>query len=264
MFQVLGVSGQQVACTSMQDLSEPVVKSLKQYLGSICGASRFRQRVLRHGRILEDDERLIEHDSAEVVELQHVVLPFCRTYLDDVRKLMDAIKRRDVRKVEQILQRPQDPNQNEPERSGHSDTEGILEDEDFEYGYEEHAFELPTFLGAACRTGDSDIVRLLIEAHANVDRSFGNEDAPQTPLGIACTLGNTEIVCLLLEAGAYTALRIDGQSLLVASAEHGHCQVASLLVKAGVLPRELLERMAVVRHCPELEQLLPTPTYPKP
>ncbi|CAE7546534.1 RIPK4 [Symbiodinium necroappetens] len=247
----------------MQDLSEPVVKSLKQYLASICGASRFRQRLLRHGSILEDGERLEEHDSAEAVELQHVVLPFCRTSLEDVWELMNAIHRRDVFRVEQILQRPQDPNQNEPERSDH-DTENILEDEDLECHYEEHAFELPTFLGAACRTGDSDIVRLLIEARSNVDRSFGNEDAPQTPLGIACTLGHTEIVCLLLEASAFTALRIDGQSLLVVAAEHGHCQVARLLVKAGVLPRELLERMALVRHCPFLEQLLPSPSYPKP
>ncbi|CAE7270125.1 ANKRD17 [Symbiodinium sp. CCMP2456] len=262
MFQVTGVSGQQVARARIQDLSKPVVKSLKQYLANICGASRFRQRVLRHGSILEDGDGLVEHDSAEAVELQHVVLPFCRTSLADVRELMNAIHRRDVPKVEQILQRPQDPNQNEPERSDH-DTESILEDEDPECEYEEHAFELLTFLGAACRTGDSDIVRLLIEAGANVDRSFGNEDAPQTPLGIACTLGHIEIVCLLLEAGAYTALRIDGQSLLVVAAEHGHCQVASLLVKAGVLPRELLERMALVRHCPELEHLLPL-SYPEP
>ena len=105
--------------------------------------------------------------------------------------------------------------------------------------------------------GDLHIVRLLIEARAKVDRSFGNEDKPQTPLGIACTYGHTEIVRLLLQAGVYTALRIDGHSLLAVAADHGHCGVVRMLLEAGVLPEELLERMAVLRYCPEVEKLLP-------
>ena len=249
MIRVVGVSGEELISTQLRALADPKVKALKQQLESICGASRFRQRLLHGGRILEDSANLTPQ-GAEIVELQHVVLPFSPTSDQHVEELLGAIRCKNLRMVEEILQRPQDPNQNEPSIEGtEADADAL--------GYEEHAFEKLTFLGAACRAGDSDIVRILIEARANVDRCFGNEDAPQTPLGIACTHGYPEIVRVLLEAGAYTSLRIDGQSLLVVAAEYGHCKIVRLLVQAGLLPKELLERMALVRHCPELEQLLP-------
>ncbi|KAH8078183.1 hypothetical protein JL720_9861 [Aureococcus anophagefferens] len=88
-----------------------------------------------------------------------------------------------------------------------------------------------TYLHAACRDNDAQLVQYLIKRNADVNR----ETPGYTPLHVACRNGYLDIVRCLLAAGAKVdaeAFCIDGQlgTPLDVACRHGHCGIAELLL----------------------------------
>ena len=76
-------------------------------------------------------------------------------------------------------------------------------------------------LSYACWSGNLSLVRLLLDAGADVDHSLSDVDAfHHYPLVGACYGGHKEVVELLIEAGANPRYRSD--SPLMAAAKEGH------------------------------------------
>jgi ankyrin repeat protein len=84
-------------------------------------------------------------------------------------------------------------------------------------------------LAASC--GHGHVVRLLVEAGADVESRDGRD---QTPPFLAAMGGNLNIVRLLVEAGADKNARDDDNATpLQKAAERGHANVVQLPVDAG-------------------------------
>ncbi|CAE7228115.1 Kcna7, partial [Symbiodinium natans] len=73
MLRVYSMSGEELCATPAEELTD--VKALKQQLQSACGCSRFRQKLLHQGRVLNDGECL----QGCCIDLDFVLLPFCNT-----------------------------------------------------------------------------------------------------------------------------------------------------------------------------------------
>eukprot|EP00439_Symbiodinium_sp_Y106_P065122 s903_g10.t1 len=163
----------------------------------LCGVSRFRQRLLSGGESLEDDARF-----TVPIDLQLLVLPFCNTTIEEVEDFVDLVAHGQVEEVEQVLQRPQDPN---------------LKPDSY--------FERPIWFAAV--SDKVDVLRLLLEAGAEVGPR-------ERPLLAAAEVGRVEVVRVLLEAGArHEANDPDDNEALCAASEHGHLEVVRLLLGAG-------------------------------
>ena len=116
MLRVFTASGQQALAIEFQDLVEMAcvneepeqhvrVLALKRHLQRLCGQTRFKQRLLVDGRILSDDA-LLEGP----LEAQLIVLPFEASSQDKISQLAHAARDNHLQEMEQLLQRPQDPN----------------------------------------------------------------------------------------------------------------------------------------------------------
>ncbi|OLQ04879.1 Ankyrin-1 [Symbiodinium microadriaticum] len=165
MLHVWKVSGEELAIIPVEELGS--VRSLKQQLQCLCGVPRFRQRLLVDGAALADDVIL---DSP--IHVQLVLLPFADISVEQQPELTIAAAGGLVDNVEDMLQRPWDP------------------DSPF-CGF--------TPLHAAAEHGQSSIARLLLEARADKDKS---DRHGRTPLWLASQDGHVEIVQLLLDCGA--------------------------------------------------------------
>ena len=100
------------------------------------------------------------------------------------------------------------------------------------YGVPTAQTSMPTPRYMAYRGGRLEVVRLLVEKEADVDKA-GNRWSG-TPLPIACQKGHQEIVRLLVEKG----VDIDktgngGRTPLLIACWHGHLAVARLLFEKG-------------------------------
>ena len=196
---VWGISGQEVAHIPREQLS--TVRALKQHLQKLCGCSRFRQRLTHHGTALDDDARL--DSQVEATDVQLVVVPFCETSEGQAYELREEAWADNVVEVERLLQRPQDPNF-------------------------QHDDGTTTNLSMATEMGHLEIVRLLLEAGARIERSAINAF-----VGAACK-GHIEIVRLLLEAGAdKDAWDDDGMTVLAAATAGGQLAIVRLLLDSG-------------------------------
>lgn len=97
----------------------------------------------------------------------------------------------------------------------------------------------PLFIAA--KFGQTETVRALIRAGAEIDTFFDHPDAPYpygTPLHVAAYWGRAEVVGLLLEAGAAPDqydIRV-GTPLQMAL-ENGHTEIGDMLIAAGALTR---------------------------
>ena len=81
-------------------------RTLKVHLQSLCGQPRFQQRLLlSDGQILADDAVL---DGP--AEVQLISLPFSPSSLLQIDQLYFAAREDDIPRMEELLQRPQDPN----------------------------------------------------------------------------------------------------------------------------------------------------------
>ena len=158
-------SGERAASIPMEDLVD--VRSLKQNLGRRCGLPRFRQRLLRNGRVLPEEECL---ESPGDVQL--VLLPFCSVHDEEIRQFIGLSAAGRAAEVEAKLQLPLDPNN--------------------------RANGLSALLSAS-DGGHLHVVQLLLEARADADVA-GNQG--MTPLISASAQGHVDVVRVLLEAGA--------------------------------------------------------------
>ena len=90
------------------EISEPIdVRSLKRRLQETCGWPRFRQQLLRLGVVLNDTATILPDGQAE---LQLFLLPFCEASEEQQHALVQAAADGRESDLEEILQRPQDPN----------------------------------------------------------------------------------------------------------------------------------------------------------
>ena len=138
-------------------------------------------------------------------DLQLILLPFSPSSSEEVQELCDAAERNDITTVEQLLQRPLDPN------------------------LEDHRHRTPLFTAAT--KGSFDVARLLLEAGADKDKGSGSFES--TPLCMATMQGHVEIVRVLLEAKADTERHdTHGRCPAVMAAFYGHLEVMRLLLKA--------------------------------
>jgi hypothetical protein len=88
-----------------------------------------------------------------------------------------------------------------------------------------------TALCAASKIGNIEIVRLLLEAHADIEAKDLNEE---TPLMLACLEGHADVVRILLEANAdVNAKNIKGDTPLIFAADSGDADTVRILLKAG-------------------------------
>jgi ankyrin repeat protein len=95
---------------------------------------------------------------------------------------------------------------------------------------DEASFEGQTPLLAAAATGDTDIVKQLIAAGANVNHADRNG---LTPLMRAAHSGHADVAAMLLNNGAKPDSHTGQLSALVFAAEGGHDAVVRLLIERG-------------------------------
>jgi ankyrin repeat protein len=82
--------------------------------------------------------------------------------------------------------------------------------------------------------GQPEIVRVLIDRGADVDRRAEHEQIRVTPIHAASAGNHTEIVRMLLEAGAdVNATQPGGFTALMAAAQNGNAEMAELLLERG-------------------------------
>ncbi|CAE7232829.1 mask [Symbiodinium natans] len=194
------VSGQEVMAIPVEGLGN--VRALKVQLQGLCGVPRFRQCLIHNGKVLEDS---MLFEAPFRVEL--VLLPFSPASSKQVAQLVDAATHDRVSQVEEILQRPQDPN--------------LLADAHVE-GWRTSA-QAP--LHAAAMYGRVEVARLLLEARADVDQP---DEGNQTPLLLACSRsGEVPVVRLLLQA------RADTSSALLVATREGSTEAVCSILQAG-------------------------------
>ena len=218
VLRVWTASGEEVAAVAAEDLSH--VRALKKELHRLRGMPRFRQRLLHNGSVLEDDARL---DAP--MDVQLVLLPLVQRGQDapDGSELVEAAEFAEVAEVEEILQRPQDPDLLGCASSG----------------------KTVTALYAASEEGEPAVVRLLLEAQADVNLVAKLEGAPQhdAPFVAACCRGHDRVVRLLLEARAepnqtrvyFTVGIRHERTVLQMASEIGDVSVVHALLEAGAV-----------------------------
>ena len=207
--KVIGVSGTTVAELHEDELCSMVdhessVQDLKRFLADRIGYSRFRQRLFSAeiGE-LHDDMCLTPLSSVQLV-----VLNFCAPDEMAAEELLRKCQENRLCEIEQLLQKPQDPN---------------------ERGANEYADVPPIHLAAS--EGHSEAVQLLLEAGADKDAALANG---ATAMLVAADKGHLELVRLLLEAGAEKEAQVDsGRTALYVAARKGHIEVVRLLLEAG-------------------------------
>ena len=206
--EIQALSGATVSQLHEEDLlcmveSGQSVKDLKRLLASRIGYSRFRQRLVSK----ELGELRDDMPVRQLPSLQLVILDFCAPEQAKWEALLLACQNNRVVEVEQLLQKPLDPNRRGPSPQP----------------------EWPMFSAAAL--GYLEVVRMLLEAGA--DMNAENQDR-STALMFAAHNGHLEVVQVLLEAGAdKNAAKQDGATALMLAAEDGHLEVVQLLLEAG-------------------------------
>ena len=165
MLSIWQASGNKLASFPVEEVTN--VCDAKKRLSKLCGASRFRQRLLRDGTILNDNVCL-----TEPADLHLVLLPYCHTTDSHKERVNAAIRRGNSDYVESMLQGPHDP--------------------------EALTTPLSSPMLVASYYKCLEIAKLLLEARADADRAVQDE----TPLFVAAAKGALGIVQLLLDAGA--------------------------------------------------------------
>ncbi|CAE7031734.1 tent2-a, partial [Symbiodinium natans] len=223
MLRVWRASGHELPPYAVDGLCD--VKALKQDLQLHCGQPRFRQRLLHAGAVLDDGTSL---DAP--MHLQMVLLPLISASDDQRNELIDAVHADLPSRVEEILQRPQDP-----DLTGTSEHSGS---------------QVPLCIAAS--QGFVETARLLLEAGANKDQEGGHGHPDQfqeysTPLilasldssvaalVVASGHGHVEVVERLLETRVDEALASPAALEAIACASHyGFGDVVHRLLEAGV------------------------------
>ena len=157
-------------------------RSVKRHLQSRTGVSRFRLRLVDEDGELPDDCAVVDLPA----DLQMVMLPFSEASAEQVLELISAATDGNVASVEEILQRPQDPNT--PEFPGHWENRP--------------PHRRATALGAASVRGHTEVVRVLLQAFADPE-GYGMAVSCEGPaILLAAGRCHIEVARLLLDAGA--------------------------------------------------------------
>ena len=209
MLRVFKASGEEVLATQLEDFAEMIglrnqpvqVMDLKRHLQGLCKRPRFQQRLLDpDGQILADDAVL-----SGPMDMQLVLLAFSPSSDDEVRRFYGAACMGDIPTIEELLNRPQDPNL----ISGHKaplfsavvcgcvDAVRLLLEACADKDWADSQGVTPMLAASSCR--HDQIVRLLLEAKADKDKTKGNGE---TPMFVAAKTGADEVVQMLLEANA--------------------------------------------------------------
>ena len=167
MLQVRLASGEVAATVPVGEVS--TARALKEHLQGVCGVTRFRQRLLHDGTILADDACL-----EGLLDLQLVLLNFITTSPAEREELLAASGRGAEARVEQILQRPQDPSRHADDRLGAL-----------------HVASVQGMLGT---------IRLLLEARADLEDV--ETTSGQTALSLSAVFGRVDALRFLLSSGA--------------------------------------------------------------
>ena len=241
MLRVFRTSGEEALAiefanfvTAVDVGEQPIrISDLKRYLQGICGQPRFRQRLLlSDGQILPDDATL---DGA--MDLQLILMPFSPS--GRPQELWDAAGQNDVVTVENLLQRPQDPDVEfvgatplliAAARGSMEAVRLLLEAKADKDKPEALTGVSPIYI-ASCY-GHASVVRLLLDVKADMEKL--SSQAGESPMYAAADRGQTEVVRLLLEARAdkETANK-HGQNPLQAASREGHEEIVHLLLEAA-------------------------------
>lgn len=202
------VSGEQLLSVSEEELAtitpegSPCVPALKQHLQHLCGHTRFQQRLLFLG------SGAVLHDAAALelpLDLQLVILPYVAAHPKHCVDLRRHIESDKLQKIESLLSRPLNPNLRLDETGR-------------------------TALHAAASDGRAEIVRILLQARADVDRV---NDRGGTPLLKACQRKSPDVIRLLLAARAEVdKADYDERFPLLAACKHKHLDIVRLLLEA--------------------------------
>ena len=222
-------------------------KSVKQFLAAKVGVSRFRQRLLSEdGSEINDDEIF---DWAPV-KVHLLLLELWSPDAEHNQKMIAACSDNDPAAVEELLQRPQEPNLTDEHgqtplhfaaAGGHLAPAKLLLEARAETDSRQEADgRTPLHLGSF--GGHLDVVQLLLEAGADKDIT---ENYGCTALGLAACRGHLDVVRLLLEAGAGKEKTSHGGfTALELAAAQGHLDTVRLLLKAGA-DKDLAQKIAV-------------------
>ncbi|CAE7625374.1 unnamed protein product, partial [Symbiodinium pilosum] len=209
------------------------VRALKQQLQKLYGYPRFRQVILRGKETLRDDDTLQPQE-----DLQLVLREFADATLSDANSLVFAVKR-DPQMVEDILQRPQDPDLrdafgNRPlaiaQQCGRTAT--LVRLLEAKADVDDTWLDGSTALLRASRLGQLEVAYVLLQFRANVDMATNDGD---TALFHASRRGHVALVQALVEAKATTNLPdSSGDTPLICAASQGqsHVQIVRLLLEA--------------------------------
>ena len=236
MVHIWKASGDQMATLALADVGS--VRTLKQHLQTLCGVSRFRQRLLLRGETLADEAQLASSPSG-ALDVQLVLLPFVSTSVWEVHDLTSRVATGSERQVEEILLRPQDPNlldiwgnmtpliaaslRNQPRMAR------LLLEAGADVNFIDDLGKTP--LSIACESAGTEMVEILLNASADTERC---DISSRTPLWFATFEGHSGIVKLLLSSRARTdALDDNGGTPLLVASQRGFGEVASLLLEAG-------------------------------
>ena len=209
MLRVFKASGEEVFAIGFEEFvtlatgggQSDRARALKCHVQRVSGQSRFKQRLLLlDGQMLSDD-----FVFTGPTDVQLILLPFEASSEEQIRHLRDAASSNDIQAMEELLQRPQDP--------------------DLEVG------TLAPALLVACGRGHAEAVRLLLEANADKNRVYVVNES--TPMYWACARGKEEVVRLLLGASAdKDKANNNGATPLFVAAKNAHLEVARLLLEA--------------------------------
>ena len=208
VLRVRRISGEEVTAVPVEELS--TVRALKRDLQKQSGISRFRQRLLHKGTVLNDDLTL-----ESPLELQLVLLNFIRPEEQEAEPRQERMAfftscvSGDRSKVEKALERPWDPNL--------------------------HLFGEATALHAASWCGNTEIMELLLEAMADLDAEAYSWKASGivTPMQLAYDMNQVDAMRLLLAARADTERPHQGRTVLWQAAESNNTEAVKVLLEAG-------------------------------
>ena len=239
--EIQALSGATVTQLHEEELSCMVesgqsVKDLKKFLASRIGYSRFRQRLVSE----ELGELRDDMPVKKLPSLQLVILDFCAPEQATSEALLLACQNNRVVEVEQLLQKPLDPNRGgtgpppvwpmySAAALGYLEVVQVL----LEAGADKNAAtqDGETALMAAARDGHLEVVQVLLDAGA--DKNAAKQNGA-TALMLAAQNAYLEVVQVLLEAGAdKNAAMQDGATALMIAAQNGHLEVVRVLLEAG-------------------------------
>ena len=236
-------------CLQQADLECPTIRALKRYLQTLCGLPRFRQRlILSDGTLLDDNDALV------TAEAQLVLLAFCQTTEVEEAGLKYAAGKGETEMIENLLQRPQDPDLGYPRPLwlacgfGHLEAARLLLEAEADTNATDTGGATP--LSLASQSGHSEVVRLLLLARATSSANNNNV----TPLLYACQDGHTEVVSLLLEARVDTNQATNvGHTPLFMACQNGYTEVVRLSADAGKASNKQVTPLLIASQSGHLE-----------